>query len=243
MAPPLVQAHSLAEIRGRGHLIVGIHESSYPLAYRDPQGAWAGLEIDLAHQLALALFGTDQVSLKPLRSAERLPALEAGTVDLVIGNLTITPERTKVIDFSAAYYQPYQAIVVRSGDPAQRLADLQDAPIALLAGSSAQVGITRFLDRAKLFPVSSYGIARDLLLQGKVRAVTADNTVLMSWCQADPSLRLLQTPLAGYLLGVGLPKGLASSDFRDWVNQRLAAWQADQSLSQLVQRWSLVKTP
>ncbi len=233
-----LSARPLREIQARGHLIVGLYVSDSPLTSLNKEEV-TGLEPELGRKLAQQLFGTPQVQFKLLTAQERLEAIELGTVDMVIGNLSLTAQRTRVIDFSSDYYRPYQALLLQTSDPAQKLADLDQAKIAVLAHSSSINGLARLLPQATVMPVSDYAAARQLLAQGQVRAVSADNTVLAGWVKQDTNLRLLSTPLQGYLLAIGLPKGLASDDLRQWVNQTLGQLQQTNWLQATAIKWGL----
>src|SRR3974390_605899 len=89
-----VGAGQLEDIRARGVLIVGTKADYAPFGYRDAQGNIVGIEPDLAAELARRL----QVSLKiePVLSSERIPALQAGKVDVIIATLGISEERRKL---------------------------------------------------------------------------------------------------------------------------------------------------
>ncbi|WP_218081418.1 transporter substrate-binding domain-containing protein [Anthocerotibacter panamensis] len=231
-------ASALSEVQTRGHWIIGVYLSGYPLAFRDPQGHLAGLEVALARRLAQDRFGSpEQVEFVVLTARERITALEAGTVDMVIGNLSVTPQRARVIDFSTDYYRPYQALAVLQEDPARVLSDLSTARVAVLEGSSSRLGLERFLPQATIVLVPDYPTAYTQLKQGLVRAVSADNTALMGW--RDATLRLLEAPLSGYVLAVGFPRGLDSLDLRTWVNSRIAQWQKEGWLKTTVGWWGL----
>jgi len=229
-----VVARPLEEIRAQGVLKVGLYLSGAPLAFRDSSGALQGLEVALARKLAADLPG--QVDFQVLPAQDRLRAVEEERVDLVIGNLTVTAQRAQVVNFSEPYYRPYQALAVLPGDPARTLADLKTARIAVLADSSSVLGVQRWLPEATVVPVASYAAALEQIQGGRIRALSADNTVLLAW---RDKLRLLPVPLQGYVLALALPKGIAHQDLRTWVNAELAQWQQDQSLAQLLTQWGL----
>lgn len=72
-----------------------------PWAMRDKQGALIGFEIDVARRLA-----TDngwQVEFVPTAWDGIIPSLLAKKYDVIIGGLTITPEREKSVRFTQAY--------------------------------------------------------------------------------------------------------------------------------------------
>lgn len=238
-----VHAKPLTAIQERGVLIVGIYPSGFPLAFEDGPGEWRGLEPDLARQLAVDLFGTVQVEFRPLLLTERIKAIETDQVDLVIANLTVTVDRARIIDFSTDYYRTYGSLALKAGDSAQSLGDLNTARIAVLPGSSTLERLKHLLPKAEVVPVANYALAQNALQTGQVRAVAADSIVFAGWMKQGVPLRVLPVPLGGYVVGMGLPKGLPSSDWRDWVNSRIRVWQSTGWLAQIQERWRINAAP
>jgi membrane-bound lytic murein transglycosylase MltF len=63
----------------------------------------------------------------PLRRDQLLPALAAGNGDIAAGNLTITPERQKLVDFSGAGLSNVSEVVV-TASTSPKVASLDDLP-------------------------------------------------------------------------------------------------------------------
>ena len=74
------------KIRTRGRLIVGGSATSMLLAARNPiSGRIEGFDVELARQVAKAIFGDpDKIERRVVTTAERIPVLQDGRVDLVI---------------------------------------------------------------------------------------------------------------------------------------------------------------
>ena len=59
------------------------------------------------------------VVLLPMSRDQLFPALRAGTIDMVVAQLTVTPERQKIVDFTEPTRRDINEIVVtRPGEPA-----------------------------------------------------------------------------------------------------------------------------
>ena len=88
---------TMARIAARGALIVGIDQSTVPLSYRDPRsGVLTGLDVRFAQEMARAIFGDpNRVRFRIESSAQRIPNLLAGNVDLVVQAMTVTCERKR----------------------------------------------------------------------------------------------------------------------------------------------------
>jgi beta-glucosidase/6-phospho-beta-glucosidase/beta-galactosidase/ABC-type amino acid transport substrate-binding protein len=77
---PLAKPRSaLRRIQDRGYLVVAVKQDVPGFGYLDPNtGEWSGLEVDLAHAIALHIFGdADKVQFRPATTAERIPLLRS----------------------------------------------------------------------------------------------------------------------------------------------------------------------
>ncbi len=238
-APLLVSAADLQTIRQRGRLVVAVKDNLRPLGFRDEKGQLQGLEIDLARQLAQAILGrSDAVEFRPVTNTDRFPAVLHGEVDVAIANITLTPSRLRILNFSLPYYTTGTALITR--DPAIRqVADLRGKAIAALNGSTTVEVLRRELPDAQLVGVSSYEAARAAIETGTVAAVAADATVLTGWVQESPQYRLLLPVLSSELLSVVLPKGQQYADLQGAINQTIARLKANGWLEQRAKYWGL----
>ncbi|MDN3611983.1 transporter substrate-binding domain-containing protein [Vibrio ostreicida] len=91
---------NLDKINERGTLRVGM-STFVPWAMRDKQGELIGFEIDVAQRLA-ADSGW-KIEFIPTAWDGIIPALLAKKFDVIIGGMSITPERSKSVLFSTPY--------------------------------------------------------------------------------------------------------------------------------------------
>ncbi len=91
---------SLDQINERGTLRVGM-STFVPWAMRDKQGDLIGFEIDVAKRLAQD--SGWKVDFIPTAWDGIIPALLAKKFDVIIGGMSVTPERSKSVLFSAPY--------------------------------------------------------------------------------------------------------------------------------------------
>lgn len=91
---------NLDKINDRGTLRVGM-STFVPWAMRDKQGKLIGFEIDVATRLAQDS-GWD-IEFVPTAWDGIIPALLAQKFDVIIGGLSVTPERSKSVLFSQPY--------------------------------------------------------------------------------------------------------------------------------------------
>lgn len=237
--PPFAHAADLDTIRRRGYLIVAVKDNLPPLGFQDASGKLQGLEIDLARQLATELLGRpDAVELRPVANQERLAALLADEVDVVIARMTLTASRARLVDFSETYYLDGTALITRDST-IQRVAHLRRQAIAVLENSSTVAVVRSRLPGAQLVGVRSYQDALTLLEAGQVAAFAADATVLTGWAQGNPNYQVLPERLSGEPLAIAMPRGQRYQSLRQQVNRTLVRLKETGWLGDRIRFWGL----
>lgn len=98
-------ADTLADIKARKKLIVGVKNDYPPFGYLDGAGKTVGFEVDLARYIAKELLGSeDAIELVPVVAANRIQFLQAGRIDLILATLGVTEDRAKIIDFTTTFF-------------------------------------------------------------------------------------------------------------------------------------------
>ena len=115
-AVPAAAEGLLETIQRRGKLMVGM-STFVPWAMRDKDGNLIGFEIDVATKLAEDM-GVE-VEFVPTAWSGIIPALLAEKFDVIIGGMSITPQRNLTVNFTAPYAnsgQQMAANIALAGD-------------------------------------------------------------------------------------------------------------------------------
>ncbi|MBI1879912.1 MAG: transporter substrate-binding domain-containing protein [Chloroflexi bacterium] len=135
---------SLAEIRRRGTLRVGLDASFPPFETIDANGQIVGLDVDIAQAIAADL-GVE-VELVNIGFDGLYDALLARRVDLVISGLPYDPRWTQDVAYSSNYFNAGQVLVVRAGDDQiKTVEDLTGRTVAVEWGSQAEMEARRLV--------------------------------------------------------------------------------------------------
>ncbi len=106
-----VQADKLADIKAAGVVKVATFDANPPFGSIDAKThEIVGYDVDFARALASAL-GV-KLELVATNPANRIPLLQSGKADLIVADITITPERAQVVDFSLPYFVTGQQFLV-----------------------------------------------------------------------------------------------------------------------------------
>ncbi|WP_435532771.1 transporter substrate-binding domain-containing protein [Vibrio stylophorae] len=163
---------NLDKINERGVLRVGM-STFVPWAMRDKQGDLIGFEIDVAKRLA-ADSGW-QVEFIPTAWDGIIPALLANKFDVIIGGMTITPERSKSVLFSVPYsHSGIQIAVNRSRMPDVKThQDLNSRRVKIAARRGATtVAVAReYFPKARILQFDDEMQAFQEVLNGNADAV------------------------------------------------------------------------
>ena len=227
---------TMATIEQRGRLIVGVSSDTLLLGARNPiTGQIEGFDIDMARLVAQAIFGDpDKLELRVITAAQRIPALQDGSVDLVARAMTINCARWEQIAFSAEYYLAGQKVLVPLGSTATSLADLDGKRVCAPSGSTS---LDKLTDFPKVVAVSA-GTHTGCLVkfqQGEVDAITGDDTVLAGLAAQDPYARVVGSAFTAEPYGLGA--NAKNIDLVRFVNGVLAAAEADGRWTQSYDRW------
>ena len=229
------ESNALIEIQKRGKLIVGVKNNLPPLGFYDRNGNLTGLEIDIARELAKEL--NLLVEFVPLKNRDRLSALQNNYVDLAIAQITVTTNRSRLVDFSLPYYTDSTIAIAKIGTTSQDL----NKPLAIgvLKNSAAIAVIQSQFPKAAIIGASSYQDGLDALQAGKVNAFVGDRTNLIQWLTEHPDYTIIGQPLAVHSLAIALPRGLQHLDLRDRVFEIVEKWRKNGWLQERAKYWGL----
>lgn len=184
-----------------GVLTVGTDSPAYEPWFvdNDPTNG-EGYESAVAYEVAERLgFSEDQVTwvTVPFNTSY---APGPKRFDFDINQISITPQRAEVVDFSAGYYQAAQAVIAlegTAGGDATSLADLADLRLGAQTGTTSLTAIRDVIQPAEDPAVfEDTNAAKQALLNDQVDAILAD------------------LPTAFYITAVEIPKASIIGQFQ-----------------------------
>lgn len=132
------QVTTAARIRERGAIIVGIRYDLEPFSFISANGELAGLEIDLAHELAQRWLGNPEaVIFRQLRSDTAAQHLIEGDVDIVLAGVPHTHNNEQEIDFSPPYFINGDALLTFPDTGIRALGDVNGRTIGIVSWTDA----------------------------------------------------------------------------------------------------------
>jgi polar amino acid transport system substrate-binding protein len=233
---------TLNDVKKKGVLVAGVKDSTPGFGYIDEKTQEiVGYDIDFCKAIAKKL-GV-KLQLKAVTSATRIPKLIAGDIDIIAATVTKTEERAKQIDFSYAYFNTIQKVLTRKG-AVKKLADLDGKNIGTLKRSNSEQNAKKALSKASIIPFDDYAHALSAFQQGKVDAISSDESILEQLHAKTPNKDQCEIP--GIIIfeepyGLGIRKG--DTKFIEFVNATLLEMEKKGEAKKIFDKWFGSKSP
>ncbi len=233
-------------IQTKGKLRVGTREDNVPFGLKNiSTSKFEGFDVDIAREIAKAIFGTEGdidkfIEYVPVVSATRIPTLNESKVDFVIATFTINEDRKKQIDFSDVYFNTGQKIMVKKDNTTIKdVKDLNGKRVCSGKGSTSERNITAAAPQAVLELQDTYPPCLILLQQGRVDAVSTDETILFGLVKQDPNPKIVGPYFSAEPYGIGVKKNVNSdrNGFVDLINRTVVATIQDGRWAKAYKQW------
>jgi polar amino acid transport system substrate-binding protein len=142
--------------------------------------------------------------------------------DLALAQITITPERSEVADFSPPYLSSTLGVLIRDGEKIDEN-NIRDVRIGVAEGTTGEEFVDDRLKPTK--PVTAFANDPELvtaLEEGRIDAIVHDTTILLAYPQKqDMKVRLVGQYRTDQGYGALYPKGSPDKDELDRVIRQL----------------------
>ncbi|HVN96161.1 MAG TPA: ABC transporter substrate-binding protein [Syntrophorhabdaceae bacterium] len=229
-------ADTLDTAKKKGVLVAGVKDSTPGFGFVDEKTREiVGYDVDFVRAIANKL-GV-KLELKPVTSSTRMPQLTEGNIDIIAATMTKNEERAKQIDFSYTYFLTGQKFIVKKGS-VKSLADLDGKRIGTAKGSTSEQNAAKALPKATVLSFDDYPQALLALQQGKVFAVTTDESILAELLAHAPNKDQYEIPniqISDEPYGLGMRKG--DKNFVAFVNQTLLDMEKSGEAKRIFDKW------
>jgi glutamate/aspartate transport system substrate-binding protein len=171
-------ADTLAKVKQSGVFTIGHRDASIPLSYYDDKQQPIGYSMDICQKVAEAVkkelnLPKMEVKYQLVTSANRIPLLANGTVDIECGSTTNNAERQKQVSYLPTTFVTANRIVYKKNSGVKKLADLKGKTLVSTAGTTniKQVTELNAAQNLSINIVSANGHAESFLMVETGRAV------------------------------------------------------------------------
>jgi polar amino acid transport system substrate-binding protein len=238
-AGDMPSATFMRKIQDRGYLKAGVNAGALDFGYLNPAtGNIEGFEIDLVRELARAIFGDsnpDRVHLVALSVPQREDAVRSRRVDIVVDTVTITCVRAQKVAFSSVYYDAKQRVLVPSSSHATDISAFDHKPVCATVKSTPIEVMKAKYPQVIPYPEPQAIDCLVLLQEGKIQAISTDDSILLGFKAQDRNTRIIGGSLADVPYGMEIDK--AHPEFVRFVNGVLGKLRADGTWQKLYDEW------
>jgi len=145
--PAAAQEGTLKKIKDSGSITIGHRDASLPFSYYDDKQQAIGYAMDLCHRIVDAVraelkMPKIDVKYQLVTSANRIPLIANGTVDLECGSTTNNIARQEQVWFTITHFVTANRWVAKKSANLNKLADLKGKTIVSTAGTTNIKGMT-----------------------------------------------------------------------------------------------------
>ncbi len=146
---------TLDKIKQSGTMALAYREASIPFSYLDDKAKPTGFAFEICEKIAdkvkAATGRADMQKLyQAVTSANRIPLLQNGTIDIECGSTTNNSERGKQVQFATNYFYTGTRFLVKAGTPVSKLSDLAGKQVVSTTGTTNFQIIRRLNEEQKL---------------------------------------------------------------------------------------------
>lgn len=234
----VADSDALARARKTDKIVWGVKADTRLFGLMNTKtGNIEGFEVDMAKALTKQILGKNgKAELTQITSDTRVPMLKAGNVDAVIGTMSITPEREKVLNFSKSYFSAGQSLLVPKGSKIKSVKDLKKGTSVIgVQGSNSVDNIKKAAPQARVLQLSDYSQAFTALKSHQGDALTTDNGILYGMSEQDPSYVVVGGTFTTEPYGIAMNKG--QDNLTKAMNKALDTLDKNGTYERLLKKW------
>ena len=240
---------TLKKIKDTGSITIGHRESSIPFSYLDDKQQPVGYAMDLCMKIVDAVktelkMPNLKVKLQPVTSANRIPLMQNGTIDLECGSTTNSVSRQQQVAFGPTYFVINVTAAVKKNSGIRSLANLNGKTISTTSGTTSVPLLKKYEKTANVSVKEIYGkdhaesflllaqdrssafIMDDILLAGQIANSSnpGDFTILKESLRQEPYSMMLRKDdppfkaLVDKAIGGVMKSGEIDKIYAKWFN-------------------------
>jgi ABC-type amino acid transport substrate-binding protein len=217
-------------------LIIGLDASYPPFEFKDKDGTFQGVSVDLGKAFAKHL--GREAEFRNIGFDGLMAALKSGSIDCVISSMTATDERRKSIDFSDPYVKTRLALLVSKNSPVQSFDDLKspERRVVVRLGTSGESFAKQALPDTPRVALDNDTSCVMEVVKGSADAWIYDLLSVTRYHERHPdATRALPKPVREEAWAIGLKQG--DEALKKQANEFLTKFRADGGFKSLAEKY------
>lgn len=214
-------------------LVMGTNAAFPPYEYVDDDGAIVGIDAEIAQAIADKL--GIELEIKDMEFDSLIPAVQEGSVDIVLAGMTVTDERKESVDFTDSYATGIQVIIVKEDSAIASVDDLEGKTIGVQSGTTGDIYCTDDYGQEFVKQYNNGALAVAALANGQVDCVIIDNEPAKAFVAANEGLKILETEYVTEDYAAAISKD--NSELLEKVNTAMAELKADGTIADIIEKY------
>jgi len=252
-APALAQEGTLDKIKKTGTITVGHRDASIPFSYYDDKQQPVGYAVDICMRIVSAVkqelkLSSIQVNYQLVTSANRIPLMANGTIDLECGSTTNNIERQKQVWFTNTHFVTANRWIAKKSSNIKTLSDLKGKTIVSTAGTTNIKQITEINAAQNLgmniISANGHPEAFQMVETGRAVAFVMDDILLYSLAAQSRSPKdyaISASALSVEPYGIMIRNG--DEAFKKVVDKATADLYSSGAIKPIYDKWFLKPVP
>lgn len=246
-------ADTLAKIKSAGKIVIGTRDSSAPLAYTTGDGKYTGYHVDVCLKIADAIKANLKAPALPVEftvvtSANRVPLVQNGTVDMECGSTTNNTARQNQVAFAPTTFVTNVRTAVRANAGIESIAQLNGKTVATTTGTTSVQLLRKHeksagVDFKELFG-KDHADSFLLLESGRADAFVMDDNILAGLIvnsKAPADFKIVGESLSEEPIAIMIPKD--DPAYKKLVDEAVAGLMKSGELEKIYSKWFMSAIP
>lgn len=178
---------TLKKIRDTNTITIGYRESSVPFSYLNADGKPVGYAFEVCRAVGEAVktelnLPNLEVRYQAVTSANRVPLIQNGTVDIECGSTTNSLVRQREAAFGLNYFGIQVSAAVKKSSGIKTMKDLDGRNVAVTSGTTSVALLRDFMKKEgvkmRLLMTKDFAEAMQLVVNGRAAAFVIDDVLL-----------------------------------------------------------------
>lgn len=178
---------TLLKVKESGTLTLGYRESSVPFSYLDAEGKPVGYAFEVCRAVGESVkkrlnMPDLKIRYQPVTSANRIPLIQNGTVDIECGSTTNSLVRQRQAAFGISYFGIQVSAAVNKNSGIRSFKDLDGKNVTVTAGTTSVALLKAFEKkegiRTRLLMTKDFAESMQLVANGRADAFILDDVLL-----------------------------------------------------------------
>ena len=202
----------------------------------EQSGKVVGFDVDMIDLVAKEIGVPQKLIDTPFEGIQSGEDLNARKCDIAAAAMTITPERSEKIAFSAPYFDADQALLTKKGSGIDSLENAAGKMLGVQSGTTGKAYATENAKGAELKDYEDLALQLAAVKNGQVDAAINDIPVLLDFAKQNDDVEVTATFKTGEQYGFGMKRG-TSDELKKIVDDVISKARSDGTYDRIYEKW------